>query len=94
MKRDLHGLIVASGGIRLIGGNGDLGTHLDGVVLVINGVTGTDLRALGVEGNSQRAAGLNASSLTGIVDDGLVVLMSRVNDCLHRMFEISSTNLI
>lgn len=88
MKWNLHGLIVASGGIRLVGGNGDLGAHLDGVVLVVNGVAGTDFRALGVEGNGQRAAGLDAGGLTGIVDDGLVVLMSRVNDGLHRVFEI------
>lgn len=91
---NLHGLIVASGGIGLIGGNGDLGAHLDWVVLVIDGVTGTDLRALRVEGNGQRAAGLDASSLAGIVDNGLVVLKSRVNDCLHSMFGFPTTNLI
>lgn len=58
----------------IIGGDVDLSAHLDGEVLVADGVTGTDLGALGVEGNSQRAARLGASSLTGIVDDGLVVL--------------------
>lgn len=40
----LHVLLVAGGGILLVGGDVDLGTGADGEVLVVDGVTGSDLR--------------------------------------------------
>lgn len=40
----LHILVVTGGGILLIGGDDELVALLDGNVLVVDGVTGTDLR--------------------------------------------------
>lgn len=42
--KDSHVLVVTGGGILLIGGDDDLVALLDGDVLVVDGVTGTDLR--------------------------------------------------
>jgi hypothetical protein len=60
----------------LIGRDVELRAGLDRDVLVADGVTRADLRALGVEGNGERATGLDARSFAGVVDDGLVVLGS------------------
>ena len=42
----LHVLVVRGSGVLLIGGDVDLGAGGDGNVIVVDGVTGTDLRAL------------------------------------------------
>lgn len=45
-------------------------------ILVVSHETGTDLRALGVEGEGKRTATKTlAVGLMGVVDDGLVVLI-------------------
>jgi hypothetical protein len=72
----LHVLIVRSSGVCLIGGDVEHGTLLDGVVLVTDGVTGTDLGALGVEGNGKRATSLDTGGLASVVNDRLVVLQA------------------
>lgn len=66
---NLHVLIVTGSGICLIGGDVDFSAQADGIVLVANSVTGTDLRTLGVKGNGQRTAGLDTCGFTSIVDD-------------------------
>ena len=73
----LHVLIVRRSGIRLIGGDVEHGALLDGDVLVTRSVTGTDLGALSVQGNRERAANLNTSSLARVVNDRLVVLQAK-----------------
>jgi hypothetical protein len=70
----LHVLIVTGGGVCLIGGDVEDGAFLDGEILVTDGVTGTDLGALSVEGNGERTASLETGGLTGVVNDRLVVL--------------------
>ena len=42
---DIHVLVVAGSSILLIGGDIEHCTSSDGVVLVVNGVSGTDLRS-------------------------------------------------
>jgi hypothetical protein len=73
----LHVLIVTGGGVGLVGGDVKLVADLDGDVGITNGVTSTDLGALGVKGDGQRTASLDTSSLTGVVDNRLVVLIAR-----------------
>lgn len=73
----LHVLIIRSSGVCLIGGDVEHGALLDGEVLVTDGVTGTDLGALGVERNSERASDLETGSLASVVNDGLVVLQTK-----------------
>lgn len=57
---DSHVLVVTGGGILLIGGDVELVALLDGDVLVVDGVSGTDLRTFlrggvrGYGGQSQR----------------------------------------
>jgi hypothetical protein len=45
MNRVLHVLVVTSSGVLVIGGDVDLGAGADGEVLVVDGVTGSDLRS-------------------------------------------------
>lgn len=68
---DLHVLSRALSLVLLIGGNVEDGTGGDGKILIVLGVTGTDLRTLGVKGNGNRTAGLDLLSLASIVNDGL-----------------------
>lgn len=70
----LHVLIIRSSGVCLIGGDVEHGTLLDGEILVTDGVTGTDLGALGVESNGERATSLDTGGLARVVNDRLVVL--------------------
>lgn len=67
-------LISRVGGILIIGGHEELLASRERDILVVGGVTSTDLRALGIKSNSERTAGHDLLSLTGIVDDALVVL--------------------
>ena len=80
----LHVLIVRSSGVCLIGGDVEHGALLDGEVLVTDGVTGTDLRALGVKGNSERASNLDTGGLASVVNDRLVVLQTKSAKVLIR----------
>lgn len=95
---DSHVFVVTGGGILLIGGDVELMTLLDGDVLVVDGVSGTDLRTFlrggvsgvleteilfatyGVKSNGKGTALLSLLSLTGVVDDGLVVLIRAVRE--------------
>ena len=77
---DVHVLGVAGGGVLVIGGDVQLGVGGDGDVLVVDGVASADLRALGVEGDGNGAAGLGGLCLAGVVDDGLVVLVATVGE--------------
>jgi hypothetical protein len=72
---DVHVLGVGGGGVLVVGGDVDLGAGGDGDVLIVGGVASADLRALGVEGDGNGAAGLGGLSLAGVVNDGLVVLV-------------------
>ena len=74
--RSLHVLIITGSGVRLIGGDVEDGALLDREILVTDGVTGTDFGALGVKGNSERAASLDTGSLARVVNDRLVVLQT------------------
>lgn len=73
-EKNLHVLIVTGVGVGIIGGDVKDGAFLDGEVLVADSVSGTDLGALGVEGNGERAASLDTGSLARVVNDRLVVL--------------------
>lgn len=73
----LHVLIIRSSGVCLIGGDVEHGALLDGEILVTDGVTGTDLGALGVEGNGERATSLDTGGLARVVNDRLVVLQTK-----------------
>ena len=77
LGNSLHVLIVTSGGIGFISGDVELSASLDGDISIADRVTGTDLRALGVKGNGEGTASLDTGSLTGVVDNRLVVLMPR-----------------
>ena len=89
----LHVLIVRRSGIRLIGGDVEHGALLDGDVLVTGGVTGTDLGALGVQGNGERAANLDTSGLARVVNDRLVVLQAKSVKVFIRVL-IGDTDLV
>jgi hypothetical protein len=45
MNRILHVLVVTGSGVLVVGGDVDLGAGADGEVLVVDGVTGSDLRS-------------------------------------------------
>lgn len=93
MRMFLHVLIIRSSGVCLIGGDVQHGALLDGVVLVTDGVTGTDLGALGVKGNSERASNLDTGSLASVVNDRLVVLQTKSVKVLDQML-IGDTDLV
>ncbi|KAI7180396.1 Pyruvate [Hortaea werneckii] len=77
---DVHVLVVTGGGILVVSGDVDLAASRDGDVLVAGGVARADLRALGVEGDSDWTAGLRLLGLARVVDDGLVVLVAAVGE--------------
>jgi hypothetical protein len=77
---DVHVLVVAGGGVLLIGGNIQDCAGLDRDIGIANSVTCADLRALGVEGNGERATSLGPLGLTRVVDNGLVVLVRTVGE--------------
>ena len=77
---DLHVLVVALGGVGIVGGDVEDIAGADGNVLVAGGVTSADLGALGVEGNGERAAGLGGLGLARVVNDRLVVLVCAVGE--------------
>jgi hypothetical protein len=77
---NLHVLVVAGSSILLIGGDVDLGTGRDGDISITGGVTGSDLWTLGVKGDGDLTTGLNSLGLTGVVNDGLVVLVGAVGE--------------
>lgn len=87
----LHVVSVTAGGVFLVSGDVDDLASSDGEVLVPLGVTGTDLGALGVEGNGDGAARLRSLGGAGIVDDGLVVLVGAVGEVHANNVEASST---
>ena len=93
--RNSHVLVITGIGICLVRGDNELVAFLDRNVLVVGGVSGTDLRSFlpresecalrsdckryvgqthGVKSNGEGTAGLGLFGLTGVVDDGLVVL--------------------
>jgi hypothetical protein len=74
-SRYSHVLIVAACRILVISGNVELCSRRDGDVLVVGSVAGSDLRALGVQGNGDLTALLDLLSLAGMVDHGLVVFV-------------------
>lgn len=76
----LHVVGVAGSLVLVIGGNVDDGTGGNGQVSIVNGVTGSDLGALGVESNGAGTAGVSGDGLAGIVNDGLVVLVGAVGE--------------
>lgn len=58
---DSHVLVVTGGGILLIGGDSELVALLDGDVLVVDGVSGTDLRTF-----------LRGGGVSGVLEMGIV----------------------
>jgi hypothetical protein len=70
----LHVLVITGSGIGLISGDVKDGALRNREILVIDGVTGTDLGTLGVKGNGERTASLDTGSLARVVNDRLVVL--------------------
>jgi hypothetical protein len=50
----------------------------DGDVLIADGVSGTDFRALGIESNRERTALSCLFGFTGVVDNALVVLGAKL----------------
>lgn len=71
----IHVVSVASSSVLLISGDVDDLAGRNGEVGISNGVSGTDLGALGVEGNGDGTTVLGGNSSTGIVNDRLVVLV-------------------
>lgn len=78
---EIHVDVVGAGGIFLIGCDIDHIALLDGVILVVNGVSGMNLRTLGVEGNGERATSLGLLGFAGIINDRLVILGSLEEVC-------------
>lgn len=76
----LHVLGVASSLVLVISGNVDEVASGNGQVSIANSVAGSNLRALGVESNGDRTAGVSGDGLTGIVNDGLVVLVGAMGE--------------
>lgn len=76
METFLHVLVIRSSGVCLIGGDVEHGALFNGEILVTNGVTGTDLGALSVKGNGERATNLDTGGLASVVNDRLVVLQT------------------
>jgi hypothetical protein len=70
-----HVVGVASRLVLLISGDVDDLASGDRKIIIIGSVASTDLRALCVEGNGDGAAILDLDSLSGVVDNGLVVLI-------------------
>ncbi len=75
---NIQELGVASLGVLLIGGEGDLVSGLDWQVLITDGVTGANLRSLGIQGNCELATLHDLLGLASVVDDGLMVCMVTV----------------
>ena len=71
MHANLHVLGRARSLVLLIGGDVEDGTSGDGKILIVGGVAGTNLRALGVESNGNRTARLDLLGLASVVNDGL-----------------------
>lgn len=82
---NIHVLVITGSGISVIGGDVQLSARSDREILIVSGVTSTDLGALGVKSNGQRTTGLNTGSLTGVVNHRLVIL---VNVRLHNLWMI------
>jgi hypothetical protein len=74
----LHVVRVAGGGVLLVGGEVEDLAGGEGQVGVVLGVAGTDLGALGVEGDGDLTAGLGLLGAAGVVNDGLVILVAAV----------------
>jgi hypothetical protein len=74
----LHVVRVAGGGVLLVGGEVEDLAGGEGQVGVVLGVAGTDLGALGVEGDGDLTARLGLLGGAGVVNDGLVILVAAV----------------
>lgn len=89
-----HVLVVALGGVCIISGDVQDVTSADGDIRIVHRVTGSDLGALGVEGNGKRPAGLFGLGLAGIVNDRLVVLVGAVRKVHADDIQTSSTERV
>lgn len=72
---DVHVLGIARSSILVVSGKVHDGTGGNGQINIVLGVTSTDLGALCVESNGDRAASVGGHGLAGIVNDGLVVVV-------------------
>lgn len=74
-EKEISYVLITTGvGICLIGGDVELGSCFNRNIGVTDGITSTDLGTLSVESDSKRATRLDASSLTRVIDNRLVVL--------------------
>jgi hypothetical protein len=90
----LHVLVITGCGVLLISSDVDLSAGRDRDVLVTNSVTGTDLRALGIQSNGNLPTLLNLLSLAGIVDNGLVVFVGAVGEVHANNVKTGSAELV
>jgi hypothetical protein len=75
-----HVLSITSSLVLVVGGNVNLLSSADGVVVIVDSVSSSDLRALGVKSNGDWSARLSALCLAGVVDDRLVVCVLSVGE--------------
>ena len=76
----IHVLAVGSRSILVIGGDVHLGSRRDGNILIAVCITSSDLGAFGVKSNGDLTSLLDLLSLSGIVNDGLVVFVGTVGE--------------
>lgn len=86
---NVHDLIVALVLVLGVGGEEHDMAGLDVPVLVVLGDTGSDLGALGVESNGQGSALELLLGLSGVLNDGLVVLVRAVGEVHSNNVETS-----
>jgi hypothetical protein len=53
----------------------------DGDVLIVDGISGTDFRAFGIESDGERTTLSGLFGLTGMVDNALVILRVKLEHC-------------
>lgn len=93
-KKFLHVLGITSSDVFLIGGDVHDGTDGDGNVLIAGGVAGTDLGALGVEGNGDGSSRVDVNGSAHIVNDRLVVLVAAVGEVHTGHVQAGITKLV
>lgn len=92
--KSIHVLVIAGIHVLLIGGDVDLGAGGDGDVGIVNRVSGSDLRALGIKSNGNGATKLGLLGLASIVNDGLVVFVGAVGEVHTNDIETSLAELV
>ena len=89
-----HVLVVAACSIFVVRGNIELSAGRDWDILVVGSVTSSNLRALGIQRNSNLTSLLDLLSLAGMINHRLVVFVGAVGEVHANDIETSYTELI